>query len=145
MPDSRASAQWEGNLVNGKGTVSSGSGVFGALPVSWAARTEKANGNTTPEELLAAAHASCYCMALSHELTQGGHAPTRLNASAVVTFGKVESGWAVTTSKISVRGVVPGIDQAAFKEAATNASKGCPVSRALAGVQIVLESVELES
>ncbi|HLH72682.1 MAG TPA: OsmC family peroxiredoxin [Chloroflexota bacterium] len=146
MPESRASAQWEGNLVNGKGTVTSGTGTFGPIPVSWTARTQQAINATTPEELLAAAQASCYCMALSHELTQKGHAPSRLDASAVVTFGpQPGGGWAVTTSKISVRGVVPGIDQKTFSEAAEAAAKGCPVSRALAGVQINLESAVLES
>ncbi|HVB96717.1 MAG TPA: OsmC family peroxiredoxin [Chloroflexota bacterium] len=146
MPDSRATAQWEGNLANGKGSVNSGTGTFGPIPVSWTARTQQAVSATTPEEMLAAAQASCYCMALSHELTQKGHAPSRLNASAVVTFGPQEGGgWAVTTSKITVQGVVPGIDQKAFSEAAEAAAKGCPVSRALAGVKISLESAVLES
>jgi osmotically inducible protein OsmC len=144
MADRRAETTWEGDLVHGKGVTSVGSGAFGPVNVSWAARTERSDGKTSPEELIAAAHASCYCMALSHELTQKGLPPTRLNASAVVTIDRVDGGMKVTTSKLNVRGVVPGANQQSFSEAATAASKGCPISRALAGVEIVLESAVLE-
>ncbi len=144
MRNSRADATWEGDLAHGKGSVSTASGVLKSAPVSWAARTEPSQTVTSPEELLAAAHASCYTMALSHTLTEKGHPPTRLNASAVVTFDRADGGWKVTTSKISVRGTVPGIDQATFAEAANAAAQGCPVSKALAGVQITLESATLE-
>src|SRR5438876_830171 len=138
MADSRAETTWEGNLTHGKGTTTAASGVFGPVPVSWTARTERTTGTTSPEELIAAAHASCYCMALSHELTQRGTPPARLHASAAVSFDRVEGGMKITTSKLKVTGSVPGSNQAAFNEAATAASKGCPVSKALAGVDIVL-------
>ncbi len=128
MRNSRADAIWEGNLAQGKGSVSTASGVLRSAAVSWAARTEAAQS-----------------MALSHTLTEKGHPPARLNASAVVTFDRADGGWKVTTSKISVRGSVPGIDQAGFAEAANAAAQGCPVSKALAGVQIILESATLES
>ena len=145
MADRRAECVWEGNLAKGSGETSIGSGAFGPVPVSWAARTEQPNGKTSPEELLAAAHASCYCMALSHELTQKGHPPTRLAATSVVTIDRVDGAMTVTTSKLNVRGSVVGIDQTGFQEAATAASKGCPVSRALGGVEVILESAILEA
>jgi osmotically inducible protein OsmC len=130
----RASVTWEGNLIEGKGVINStGSGALGSLPVTWAARTEKSDGKTSPEELIAAAHAACYSMALSHGLNQAGHPPTKLETSAVVTFDRVEGGMAVTKSQLTVKGVVPGIDQAAFEQAANAAKDGCPVSKALKG------------
>jgi osmotically inducible protein OsmC len=144
MADRKAECVWEGNLVHGTGVTTVSSGAFGPVPVSWAARVERSDGKTSPEELLAAAHASCYCMALSHELTQKGNPPTRLDATSVVTIDRVEGGMKVTTSKLNVRGVVPGIDQAGFESAAKAASVGCPVSRALAGVETILESAVLE-
>jgi osmotically inducible protein OsmC len=143
MADRRAECVWEGNLANGNGLTTVASGAFGPVPVTWAARTEQSNGKTSPEELIAAAHASCYCMALSHELTTRGHPPTRLEATSVVTANRVDGALTVQTSKLNVRGVVDGIDQAGFQEAATAASKGCPVSRALGGVEIILESAVL--
>ncbi len=145
MADRRAECTWEGDLAHGHGNTSVGSGAIGPFPVTWAARTEQSNGKTSPEELLAAAHATCYCMALSHELTQKGNPPTRLNATSVITIDRVDGAMTVTTSKLNVRGSVPGIDQAAFQEAATAASKGCPVSRALGGVNVVLEAAVLEA
>jgi osmotically inducible protein OsmC len=145
MADRRAETVWEGNLTQGQGTTSVGSGAFGPVPVSWAARTEQSNGKTSPEELIAAAHASCYSMALSHELTQKGHPPTRIDTTCVVTIDRVDGAMKVTTSKLNVRAKVSGIDQAGFQEAATGASKGCPVSRALGGVNVVLESAVLEA
>jgi osmotically inducible protein OsmC len=145
MADRRAECVWEGKLSDGKGVTTVGSGAFGPVPVTWDARTEQSNGKTSPEELIAAAHASCYSMALSHELTTGGHPPKKLETSAVVTFERVDGEMTVTTSKLTVRGVVDGIDQAGFEKAATAASKGCPVSRALGGVKITLESALLSS
>lgn len=144
MRNSRSDAVWEGNLGQGHGTVSTASGVLKSAPLSWAARTEGSHSSTSPEELLAAAHSACYCMALSHALTERGTPPARLNASAVVTFDRADGGWKVTTSKLSVRGSVPGINQAGFTDAANAAAQGCPVSKALAGVEIVLESATLE-
>jgi len=143
--ESRAECVWEGNLVNGHGTTRVASGAFPPLAVSWTARTERPAPMTSPEELLAAAHASCYCMALSHELTQKGTPPTRLSATAVVTIDRIDGQMTVTTSKLSIRGTVPGQNNDGFREAADAAAKGCPVSRALAGVKTSLDVVTLES
>ncbi len=100
--------------------------------MSWAARTESPNGKTSPEELLAAAHASCFAMGLSHGLGQAGKPPTKLQVTAVVTFGpKPEGGFAVTDSALEVVGTVPGLDQAGFEKAAEGAREGCPISQAL--------------
>ena len=130
----QATAVWSGDLMSGSGEVTAKSSAkFSALPVSWAARTEQPGGKTSPEELLAAAHASCFCMALSNGLAKAGHAPTRLEATATVTFDKVGDGWSVTASEVEVRGTVPGMDAAAFTKAAEDAKEGCPISRALKG------------
>ena len=130
----RADATWEGDLLSGNGVVSaSSSGAFSSLPVSWASRTEASNGKTSPEELVAAAHASCFSMAFSSNLAKAGHRAERLDVSAEVTFDKLEGGWTVTKSALTVRGVVPGIDQAGFQAAAEAARDGCPISRALKG------------
>ena len=130
----RADVTWTGDLMNGSGGVSaSSSRTFTDLPVSWAARTEAPGGKTSPEELLAAAHASCYAMAFSGGLARGGTPPERLEVSAEVTFDKLEAGWRVVSSALTVRGVVPGISEADFVTAAEAAKDGCPVSVALAG------------
>lgn len=131
---SRATARWEGDLMSGKGRTSAASGVFRDVGLSWKARTESgaAAGTTTPEELLAAAHASCFSMALSHALAQGAHPATRLETSCTVEFGpKKGGGFEVRSSALEVRGAVPGIDEAAFQKAAEGAKDGCPVSAAL--------------
>jgi lipoyl-dependent peroxiredoxin len=129
-----AEVVWQGDLMSGSGTiVSTGSGALGDLGVTWKARTEDSDGLTSPEELLAAAEAACFSMALSHALAQGGHAPERLETTAVCTFDQVEGGFAVTKMKLSVNGVVPGLDEDGFREAAEGAKDGCPVSKALAG------------
>ncbi|MEA2651776.1 MAG: lipoyl-dependent peroxiredoxin [Chloroflexota bacterium] len=129
-----ATVTWNGNLATGSGTVSAGSsGLFTDLPVSWAARTEAPDGQTSPEELLAAAHASCFSMALSVGLDRAGTPPDHLHVSATVTFDKVGDAWTVTTSELDVLGVVPGTDEAGFDAAAQAAKDGCPISRALAG------------
>jgi osmotically inducible protein OsmC len=131
---SRATAQWEGDLMSGKGRTSAASGTFRDAGLSWKARTESGAGGsaTTPEELLAAAHASCFSMALSHALAQGGHPATRLETTCTVDFGpKKGGGFEVRSSALEVRGVVPGIDEAAFRKAAEGAKDGCPVSAAL--------------
>jgi osmotically inducible protein OsmC len=139
---SRASTVWEGDLAHGAGTTTPESGAFPAVEVSWASRTKRAAGKTSPEELLAAAHAACYCMALSHELGEAGTPPERLEASATVDF---EPGEGVRSSHIVVRGRVPGIDQDRFDEAARAAGEGCPISGALKGnVEIAVEAT-LES
>lgn len=130
----RADAVWEGDLAHGAGKVSaSSSKAFSDLPVSWASRTEEANGRTSPEELVAAAHASCFCMALSNGLGRAGTPPKRLEVSATVTFDNVGGGWKVASSALTVRGDVPGIDAGAFQKAAEAAKDGCPISSALKG------------
>lgn len=139
MADRTASVTWSGSLMEGAGTIDSvGSGAFGPLEVTWAYRTEDPAGHTSPEELIAAAHASCYSMALSHALAQAGSPPERLETSATVTF---VPGTGITKSAIHVRGTVPGIEEAAFLEAAQGAVEGCPVSKALAAVpEITLDA-----
>ena len=128
--ESTANTHWEGNLAKGRGTTTPQSGAFSELEVTWPARVERTAGTTSPEELLAAAHASCYCMALSHELSEAGSEPESLDASATVSF---VAGEGVKASKITVRGRVPGIDQAAFAAAAASAGQNCPISGAIAG------------
>jgi lipoyl-dependent peroxiredoxin len=130
----RADVVWEGDLMKGKGTLNaSTSKAFSSLPVSWASRTENADGRTSPEELLASAHASCFAMALSFGLANGGTPPERLEVSAAVTFDKVGEGFKVVSSALTVRGKVPGLDEAGFKKAAEGAKDGCPISGALKG------------
>ena len=139
MADRTASVTWSGSLMDGAGTIDSvGSGAFGPLDVTWASRTEESNGRTSPEELIAAAHASCYSMALSGALAKAGSPPEKLETSATVTF---VPGTGITKSAIRVRGTVPGIDEAAFLEAAEGAVEGCPVSKALAALpEITLDA-----
>ncbi len=130
----RAEATWSGPLATGSGTVSAlSSGSFTDLPVSWAARTEAPGGKTSPEELLAAAHAACFEMALSGALGRAGTPPERLDVSAEVTFDKLEAGWRVVSSALTVRGVVPGMSAADFTAAAEATRDGCPISVALTG------------
>ena len=125
-------AVWSGDLLSGTGTVSSvSSGKFSDLPVSWSARTEAPGGKTSPEELLAAAHASCFAMALSGGLARAGTKPNRLEVSSKVTFDKVGDSWTVVSSELDVKGDVPGADAAKFQKAAEDAKDNCPVSRAL--------------
>lgn len=130
---SRANAVWEGDLMSGKGRASAASGVFMDANLTWKARTEGSSGMTTPEELLAAAHASCFCMALSHALAQAGTPAKKLEASCVVTFGPKPGGFEVKSSALEVRGTVPGLDAAGFSKAADGAKDGCPISGALKG------------
>lgn len=138
----RAEAVWQGSLAQGSGEVSLvTSGAAGPLPVTWASRTERSNGKTSPEELVAAAHASCFNMALSHALAEAGAPPEKLETSATVTFTEVEGGWKTGSSAIVVKGWVPGLDEAAFKKAAEDARDGCPISGALKGnVELSVEA-----
>ena len=130
----RAEATWSGALTTGSGVVSArSSGRFEDLPVSWVARTEQSDGKTSPEELLAAAHAACYAMALSGALGRAGTPPERLDVSADVTFDKLGAGWRVVSSALTVRGRVPGMSAADFLAAAEATRDGCPISVALAG------------
>jgi lipoyl-dependent peroxiredoxin len=138
----RADAVWEGDLARGGGRVSlSTSSVAADLPVTWASRTERADGKTSPEELIAAAHAACFSMALSHGLSQGGNPPERLEVSATCTFAEADGGFKVSSMELAVRGSVPGVDADGFRQAAEEAKEGCPVSGALKGnVDISVEA-----
>lgn len=128
-----ATVTWTGSLAEGSGTVSAGSSdLFTDLPVSWAARTEAPEGQTSPEELLAAAHASCFSMALSAALGRAGTPADHLHVSATVSFDRVGEAWTVTSSEIDVVGVVPDVDEPAFDAVAQDAGVNCPISRALA-------------
>jgi len=138
-----ADVTWNGDLMSGSGTIEHvGSGAFGPLDVTWASRAEEPNGRTSPEELIAAAHAACFSMALSHGLAQGGTAPERLSTSATVTF---VPGTGITAIALRVRGRVPGIDEAGFRAAAEAAKAGCPVSQALTGVEEITLDAALEA
>ena len=131
MADRTASAVWKGDLFEGHGTVSAvTTGLFSEAPISWAARTEEPGGKTSPEELLAAAHAACFCMALSNELATRGHPPARLEVQATCSF---EPGKGVTTMVLDVTAEVPGVDEAGFREGLDAAEESCPVSNALRG------------
>src|SRR3954451_13963755 len=137
-PESSASTIWRGSLTKGSGTTHPESGAFRDVEVTWASRTTRSAGKTSPEELLAAAHASCYCMALSNELSEGGNEPEQLNATATVDFVPGEG---VKSSHIVVHGRGPGIDQPQFEAAADSAGQNCPISAALKGnIEISVEA-----
>jgi osmotically inducible protein OsmC len=130
-----AHTEWEGNLLEGSGTVTFDSSGIGQQPVSWPSRAEQANGKTSPEELIAGAHSACFSMALSHGLAGAGTPPTKLTTSADVTF---QPGEGITGIHLTVEGQVPGLDEAGFVAAAEDAKKNCPVSQALTGTTITL-------
>jgi len=135
---SRADAIWKGDLTSGSGRVKVASGALDEFPVSWASRAESQHGKTSPEELIAAAHAACYSMAFSNGLSKAGHKVEELKTSAAVTF---VPGTGITTVELSVRGRVTGIDEAEFQKLAGEAKDGCPVSKALHGnVELKLEA-----
>lgn len=142
----RAEVTWEGGLQDGSGTLQLvSSEAAGPLPVTWASRVESADGRTSPEELLAAAHASCYAMALSATLGREGHAPERLHIRAIVSLGPKEGGGIrVTTSALEVRGAVPGLDQAGFQAIAEKGEQGCPISNTLRGNVDITVTATLE-
>jgi len=141
----RARAVWEGTLLEGQGRLSTESTpVLSEEPVTWASRTEDPGGRTSPEELLAAAHAACYAMALTAALARGGTPAERLEVTATCAFDKVDEGWSVTTMSIHVRGRVPGLDQAAFEEVARAGEEGCPISNAIRGNVEIRLTAELE-
>ncbi|PWD49639.1 peroxiredoxin [Serinibacter arcticus] len=135
--NSSASTVWEGDLASGSGRTTVASGAFPTVDVSWRSRAEGAGGQTTPEELIAAAHASCYSMALSHELAGKGTPPTRVETSATVTF---VAGEGITGITLTVEATVPDISEEDFLAVAESAKTGCPVSAALAAVTITLEA-----
>jgi lipoyl-dependent peroxiredoxin len=138
-----AGVVWQGDLMSGSGTIGEvGSGAFGPLDVSWPSRAEAPDGKTSPEELIAAAWASCFSMALAHGLAQGGNPPERLETSVTVTF---QPGEGIVKGALTVRGTVPGLDEGAFGEAATGAKENCPVSKALTGIPEITLDAQLAS
>ena len=140
----RASVTWKGDLRSGSGTIDEvGSGAFGPLDVSWDARSDESpGGKTSPEELIAAAHASCFSMALANGLAKSGNPPERLETSAVVTF---VPGTGITKSALSVKAALPWLDAEVFPAAAEDARKNCPVAQALAGVPEITLDASLDS
>ena len=142
----RAEVVWQGTLVQGSGNlVSVGSGAIGNLPITWASRTERSDGKTSPEELLAASHAACYAMAFSHTLAQAGTPADQLTVDATCTFEQTESGFKVSNMALDVRGRVPGLDHAGFEKAAQQAEQGCPISNALRNNVAIHVKAQLES
>jgi len=137
-----ATAVWQGDLFNGSGSVSGATGLFSDLPTSWSSRTEAPAGRTSPEELLAAAHAACFSMAFSNNLAKAGYPPERLDVRVDVTFSKQDAGWTVMHSAIAVRGRAPGMDEETFRLAAEASKDGCPISRALKGnVELTVDAM----
>lgn len=134
---SEAASTWTGSLMEGSGTVAFSSSNLGTFPINWKARSEGSDTTTTPEELIAAAHASCFSMALSHALAENGTPPERVNTTASVTF---KPGVGITASHLNVNATVPNLTPEAFQEIAAGAKTGCPVSQALAGIEITLEA-----
>ena len=141
-----ARAVWQGSLTEGNGDVELASSGVGRYPVTWASRVERPDGRTSPEELLAAAHAACYAMACSFALGGAGHPPERLHVTSTVTFApKQGGGFQVSKSALEVRGRVPGLDQARFQQLAEQAEQGCPISNALRGNLEITVTATLES
>jgi osmotically inducible protein OsmC len=138
MPTRTSSAEWSGGLRDGSGTMHLGSGAFDGQ-YSFTSRFESGTG-TNPEELVAAAHAGCFSMALSNALAQAGHPPTAVRTEAAVHFGQTEGGFAITGIDLTTVGEVPGIDEAEFLKHAETAKAGCPISKALAAVPITLHA-----
>jgi len=126
-----ADVTWENDLIRGRGRVRFGTGALPETGVTWASRTEQPGGMTSPEELLAAAHASCYAMALSATLAGNRTPPTRLDVTAVCTFDRVGDGWKVATMELTVKGTVRGVNSSRFEEIAREAERGCPISNAI--------------
>jgi osmotically inducible protein OsmC len=145
MAERHAEVLWEGELAHGRGTITSGSGALDGQEVSWPRRVESADGKTSPEELIAAAHAACFAMALSHELGSGGAPPESLRVTASVTLDQVDGAFTITNVALSVRGVVPGIDADGFRGAVEAAKAGCPVSKALAGGPSISAEAHLDA
>lgn len=146
LAERSATSVWEGNLKEGSGQVEVGSGALSPFAVTWAARTEASNGKTSPEELIAAAEASCFSMALASDLANAGHVPQSITVTATCTLDRVDGKPTITGLELIVQGRVEGIDAAGFRAAAENTSQNCPVSLALnAGVPIRIASATLES
>lgn len=142
----RATATWAGDLPTGRGTVTAATtGIFKDQPTTWASRTEEPAGVTSPEELLAAAHASCFSMACSNNLAKASTPVERLDVEVSITADRRDAGWTVISAAIVVRGKVPGATQESFEAAAVGAKDGCPISRALAGNVEITVDAKLES
>ena len=136
-----ANAVWEGDLLGGSGTVSAESGVVSNATTKWSSRADQADENTSPEESIAAAHATCVSMALANGLAEAGTPPQRLETEATATFDQVGEGFRMTTMRLTVRGQVDGLDEEGFRQAAEGAKENCPVSKALEGnVDISMEA-----
>jgi lipoyl-dependent peroxiredoxin len=147
MPTAQRQAEvtWEGSLTQGRGQiVKTGSGALNDLPITWASRVERSDSRTSPEELIAAAHASCYAMAFSNTLTQAGKAPERLDVTAVCSLELGTGGLKIVSMDLKARGKVPGLDQTAFEQLAQKAEQGCPVSNALRGSLTIRVKATLE-
>jgi osmotically inducible protein OsmC len=145
VAERKATSVWQGNLPQGSGRVNVASGALSEFPVTWAARTEAPGGKTSPEELIAAAHASCMSMAVSNVLAKGGHTPESLTVESTVLLDRVNGKLTVTTIEVRVSGRVPGIDAASFKETVHEAGLDCPISRLLRGsadIKIVEANLE---
>ena len=142
LAERRADIVWEGDLLGGGGKFTVGSAAMGEMPITWAARTERSEGKTSPEELITAAHGSCFAMALSNVLAEGGTPPERLEISAVCTFD-VEN-VRVASVDLDIRGRVPGMEAEDFRNAVEQANEGCPVSNALVGNVAIRRNASLE-
>ena len=140
MPTRRAEAEWKGNLAEGSGRLKVGSGAFDG-PYSFKSRFEEGHAATNPEELIGAAHAGCFTMALTAQLSRAGITPTRIHTSASVTLEKVGEQFSITKIELDTEATIPGIDNATFQKYALDAKEGCPVSKALAGTAIHLKAV----
>ena len=140
MPTHKAEAEWKGNLVEGSGRLKVGSGAFDG-PYSFKSRFEEGQAATNPEELIGAAHAGCFTMALTAQLSRAGKPPRRIHTGAKVTLEKVGDQFSITKIELETEADIPGIDDAAFQKYALEAKQGCPVSKALAGTQIHLHAV----
>ena len=141
----RADVTWEGNLARGHGTLNVGSGAISNQEITWASRTERADGKTSPEELIAAAHASCYAMSLSNALSSTGNTPEQLSVNAVSTLEQVEGGFKITQIQLNVHAKVAGLDNDSFQQAVQKAEQGCPVSNALRNNVSIHVNAQLEA
>ena len=142
MPVERtANAEWQGDLMGGSGKVSTQSGVVRDATIKWSSRAEAADENTSPEELIAAAHAACVSMALAHGLALAGTPAQHIESQATATFDKVGDGFRMTTMRLQVRGEVEGLDEDGFRQAAESAKENCPVSQALSDdVEVTIDA-----
>jgi osmotically inducible protein OsmC len=141
----KAHATWEGDLRGGSGRFDLDSGAITGQEVTFASRFEEPGGKTSPEELIAAAHATCVSMALANALAQEGHPPTKLETDAVCTLDQTDAGFRITAVQLTIRGEVDGIGEDEFRTAADQAKDGCPVSNALGGVEILLDAALSDS